>query len=92
MPPFHNNYLLATSLVVTDTYLQGVAYDSTGRTREQTYGLGIFTKQFNYNPWNVNGGRLQSMAAGTLQNMAYTYDTIENILRPYKGAFSTTTT
>ena len=41
------------TLAGTDTYLQATAYDSAGRVREQTYGLGVFTKEFNYNAWNA---------------------------------------
>lgn len=38
------------------------------------------SQTFAYYPWTQQGGRLQNLVTGTLQNLAYTYDAVGDIL------------
>jgi YD repeat-containing protein len=38
------------------------------------------TQNYTYNTWNQQGGRLQNITTGTLQNLTYAYDPVGNIL------------
>lgn len=83
-----DNYDLETStylpqmaldtLAGTDNYITSSQYDSAGRLRSQIFGNGV-TQTHTYNNWNTSGGRLATIAAGSLQNLSYSYDTVGNI-------------
>jgi YD repeat-containing protein len=53
-------------------------YDSAGRVSNRTLGSGT-VQAYTYYPWNTQGGRLQGLTAGTLENFTYTYDPVGNI-------------
>jgi RHS repeat-associated protein len=60
-------------------YITDSQYDSAGRLRSQSFGNGV-TQAHTYNNWNTQGGRLQEITAGTLQDLSYSYDAVGNIL------------
>jgi YD repeat-containing protein len=62
----------------TNSYVTSTGYDSAGRITSRALG-NTLTQTFTYNPWTVQGGRLQNISTGTLQNLAYTYDSVGNI-------------
>ena len=49
-----------------------------GRVSNRTLGSGT-VQVSTYYPWNTQGGRLQGLTAGTLENFSYTYDSVGNI-------------
>jgi YD repeat-containing protein len=59
-------------------YVSNIDYDPAGRMTSQTFGSGL-TQARTYHPWNTQGGRLKTMTAGALQNLAYSYDAVGNI-------------
>ena len=60
-------------------YVQATAYDSASRMTSRALGNGL-TQTYTYNAWNVQGGRLQNLTTGSLQNYNYNYDAVGNIL------------
>ena len=78
---YHYDYHAAAlnALIGTGNYITGSQYNSAGRLRNQAFGNGV-TQSRNYNAWNTNGGRLQNMTAGALQNLSYSYDAVGSIL------------
>ena len=72
----YNNLMQPRSL---SNYVSDADYDASGRITSRALGNGL-TNAFTYNPWTVSGGRLKKMETGTLQDLAYTYDAVGNIL------------
>jgi RHS repeat-associated protein len=62
----------------TNSYVTSTGYDSAGRIISRALG-NTLTQTFTYNPWTVQGGRLQNISTGTLQSLTYTYDSVGNI-------------
>jgi len=58
--------------------ISSLAYDESGRVRQRSDGNGV-SVQYSYYAWQQQGGRLQSISAGSLQNLAYSYDVAGNI-------------
>ena len=75
----YNNLMQPNSLIGDNTYESNAAYDSSGRMISRTLGNGL-TTGFTYNVWNTAAGRLKKITSGTLQDLAYTYDAVGNIL------------
>jgi RHS repeat-associated protein len=89
---FHyDSRALLDSVSGTDTYISDTQYDSAGRAKSRTLGNGL-TQKFIFNPWDVDGGRLDKIVAGsgtwndttklfatTLQKLSYSYDDVGNI-------------
>jgi RHS repeat-associated protein len=75
----YNNQMLLNSVIGTSTYVQSTAYDSASRMTSRTLGNGL-TQNYTYYAWNQQGGRLQTLSAGSLQNFTYQYDPVGNIL------------
>src|SRR5258706_4320986 len=65
-------------------YVTDTTYDSAGRMNIRTFGNGT-QSDYDYNPWNTQGGRLKTIKSGTgaapaaLQNLTYSYDAVGNI-------------
>lgn len=82
----YNNDMQLTSVDGDSIYVSSIAYDSAGRMISRVLGNNKITSTFTYYAWNAaNGaGRLQSAvhtnSTTTLQNFAYSYDSIGNIL------------
>ncbi|MBV6396394.1 MAG: tRNA nuclease WapA [Anaerolineales bacterium] len=74
----YDNSMLLKSVDGNDTYVFYTQYDSAGRMTSRELGNGI-TQAYEYYPWNQQGGRLKTLAAETLQNMTYIYDSVGNI-------------
>ncbi len=74
----YNSRMLLNSVSGTNTYVTSTGYDLAGRMTSRALG-NTLTQAFTYNPWNIQGGRLQNLATGTLQNLSYTYDAVGNI-------------
>ncbi|WKZ50317.1 MAG: RHS repeat-associated core domain-containing protein [Anaerolineales bacterium] len=74
----YNNNMLPTDVSGADNYVPSMTYDSAGRLLTRALGNGL-TQNYVYYPWNQQGGRLQSLTTGTLQNLAYQYDPVGNI-------------
>jgi len=76
--------MLLKSVTGTDAYVTNTTYDSAGRTNIRTFGNGT-QSDYDYNPWNTQGGRLKTIKSGTaaapaaLQNLTYSYDAVGNI-------------
>jgi YD repeat-containing protein len=66
------------TVIGTNPYVTSTGYDSAGRITSRALG-NTLTQTFTYNPWTVQGGRLQNLTTGTLQNLTYTYDSVGNI-------------
>ena len=66
-------------------YAQTIAYDSAMRMIQLVRGANKLSSVFDYNDWNVDGGRLQNLTttrpadSATLQNITYDYDVVGNI-------------
>ena len=79
--------ILLDSVAGTNTYVFDTQYDSAGRVTSRELGNGL-VQTFGYYGWDekVNnlgqGGRLETLATGTLQNLAYVYDSVGNIEHP----------
>jgi RHS repeat-associated protein len=63
---------LLSNAIVSSTY------DSAGRIDNRVLG-NTLTQDFTYYNWNTQGGRLQNINVGSLQNLNYTYDNNGNI-------------
>jgi RHS repeat-associated protein len=78
-------------------YLQKAGYDAIGRVDYQNLGATslavnpLLVNNFDYYPWNSQGGRLQYLKSGvyasqtSLQDLAYAYDLAGNILTILDG-------
>lgn len=81
----YNNNMLPISVNGTDAYAQSIAYDSAMRMTQLVRGANKLSSVFDYNDWNVDGGRLQNLTttrpadSGILQNSTYDYDAVGNI-------------
>jgi RHS repeat-associated protein len=74
----YNNQMLLNSVIGTSTYVQSTAYDSSSRIISRALGNGL-SQNYTYYPWNQQGGRLQTLSTGSLQNFTYQYDPVGNI-------------
>ncbi|GER79657.1 MAG: RHS repeat-associated core domain-containing protein [Anaerolineales bacterium] len=74
----YDNNMLPKSVIGNAAYVSNMDYDSAGRLLTRALGNGL-TQTYDYYPWNQQGGRLQSLTTGTLQNLAYQYDPVGNI-------------
>ena len=70
--------MLLNSVAGTDNYVPSSAYDSAGRLTNRALGNGL-SQSYIFHPWTTQGGRLQNLTAGTLQDYTYTYDAVGNI-------------
>ncbi|MBI4760292.1 MAG: hypothetical protein HY780_03655 [Chloroflexi bacterium] len=75
----YNSRMLPISVTGADNYVPSMTYDSASRPRTRALGSGL-TQTYTYYPWNQQGGRLQTLATGSLQNLTYAYDANGNIL------------
>lgn len=70
---------------LSGTYASSILYDSAGRMTHLIRGNNLLDTAYTYNPWNTQGGRLQSLVTTkvsnqtNLQNFAYAYDSVGNI-------------
>jgi YD repeat-containing protein len=93
----YNARALLTSVTGTNAYVSGTTYDPAGRVSTRTLGNGL-TQTFGYYNWDekVNnvgqGGRLKTLTTGTLQNLAYQYDSVGNIKQIVNSIASETNT
>ena len=67
------------SVIGSSNYLSSSQLDAAGRTTQRVLGNGL-TQAYSYYPWTQQGGRLQNLVTGTLQNLAYSYDAVGDIL------------
>ncbi len=74
----YNSRMLLNTVIGTNSYVASTGYDSAGRITSRALG-NTRTQAFTYHPWNIQGGRLQNITTGTLQNLTYTYDSVGNI-------------
>ncbi len=82
----YNARMLPTTLNGTSFYVTNAMYDSAGRLTSRSLGNGL-TQNYAYYAWNiaVQGGHLQSIQTGVIQNLAYTYDPAGNITQIANG-------
>ncbi|PKN91158.1 MAG: hypothetical protein CVU44_20570 [Chloroflexi bacterium HGW-Chloroflexi-6] len=78
----YDDNLLLKSVIGASNYVQSTTYDSAGRMTERALGNGLL-QTYNYYAWNQQGGRLQSLVTGGLQNLSYQYDQVGNIDQIY---------
>ncbi|MBV6396390.1 MAG: hypothetical protein HFACDABA_01988 [Anaerolineales bacterium] len=82
----YNNSMLPVSVTGASAYAQSIAYDSASRMTQIVRGANILSTVFDYNDWNVDGGRLLNFTttrtsdSAVLQNATYDYDSVGNIL------------
>ncbi|MBV6396583.1 MAG: hypothetical protein HFACDABA_02183 [Anaerolineales bacterium] len=82
----YNDQMLLASVIGTETYVQSISYDSSARMTQLVRGNGVLSSVYDYYAWNQQGGRLQGLTTTrnsdqtTLQDLAYTYDPVGNIL------------
>jgi hypothetical protein len=75
----YDNNMLPISVTGTSTYVQSSTYDSASRVTQRVLGANILRQDYTYRPWNVQGGRLQTLSATRvsggviLENFAYAY-------------------
>jgi RHS repeat-associated protein len=74
----YDNNMLSKTVIGTATYVSNMNYDSAGRLTSRVLGNGL-TQTYTYYPWNQQGGRLQTLITGTLQNLSHQYDAVGNI-------------
>jgi YD repeat-containing protein len=80
----YNSRMLLDSVIGTSTYISSTTYDAAGQIDVRSFGNNTQTN-YDYYPWNTQGGRLQYLKSGTtgnptsLQNFTYSYDTVGNI-------------
>ena len=73
----YNGQMMLQGMEGTNIYIQSTTYDAAGRMTERVLGNGM-TKAYSYYPWSQQGGRLQNLTTGSMQNMSYTYDEAGN--------------
>jgi RHS repeat-associated protein len=82
----YNNNMQPTNVSGADNYVPSMTYDSAGRLLTRAMGNGL-TQNYHFYEWNeqVNnigqGGRLEALTTGSLQNLAYVYDKVGNIMQ-----------
>ncbi len=59
-------------------YLTNAVYDAAGRPAQVSLGNGLSTV-YSYYPWTAQGGCLQRLQTGALQQLQYTYDPVGNV-------------
>jgi len=80
----YNDRMLLEYVSGADTYVYNLDYDSAGRMITRELGNSL-TQTFGYYDWDehVNnvgqGGRLETLATESLQNLSYVYDSIGNV-------------
>ncbi len=74
----YNNNMQPINIAGTDNYVPSMTYDSAGRLLTRALGNGL-TQTYDYYDWNQQGGRLETLVTGSLQNLAYVYDPVGNI-------------
>jgi len=74
----YNGQMMLQGMEGTNIYIQSTTYDAAGRMTERVLGNGM-TKAYSYYPWSQQGGRLQNLTTGSMQNMSYTYDEAGNV-------------
>jgi RHS repeat-associated protein len=80
----YDNNMLPKTTIGNATYVSNTNYDSAGRMTSRVLGNGL-TQAYHYYEWDekVNnigqGGRLETLVTGSLQNLAYVYDKVGNI-------------
>jgi RHS repeat-associated protein len=76
--------MMLDSVIGNNAYVSSTLYDSAGRMTQRVLGNGL-TQTYDYYDWNeqVNGvgqgGRLQNLLTGSLQDLNYVYDAVGNI-------------
>jgi RHS repeat-associated protein len=62
------------------SYVAATTYDSSNRITSRELGNGL-SQTYTYYPWDTptQGGRLQNITTGSLQNIDYTYDAVGNL-------------
>jgi RHS repeat-associated protein len=81
---YYDSRMLLNSVIGADTYINSSGYDSAGRLTTRTLGNGL-TQTYHYYNWDekVNnvgqGGRLETLTTGSLQNLGYQYDAVGNV-------------
>ena len=75
---YNSRMLLDTLGSTGNSYVGSSTYDSAGRLTNRGLGNGL-AQQFIYYGWNTQGGRLQTILAGALQDLNYTYDAAGNV-------------
>jgi RHS repeat-associated protein len=60
------------------SYAASLAYDAAERLTAMVLGNGL-SKSYTYYAWTTQGGRLQRIQTGTVQNLTYTYDAVGNV-------------
>jgi RHS repeat-associated protein len=74
----YNNNMQPINIAGTDNYVPSMTYDSAGRMTSRALGNGL-TQTYDYYDWSQQGGRLETLVTGSLQNLAYVYDPVGNI-------------
>ena len=80
----YNSRMMLDTVIGNATYVSDSQYDSAGRMTSRSLGNGL-TQAFTYYDWNekVNnigqGGRLETLVTGALQNLSYQYDAVGNV-------------
>ena len=93
----YDNNMLPKTTIGNATYVSNTNYDSAGRMTSRALGNGL-TQTYHYYDWNekVNnigqGGRLETLVTGSLQNLAYVYDKVGNITQITNSVASETNT
>jgi RHS repeat-associated protein len=71
---------LPNAVTGTSTYASSsTRYDAAGRLTQLVRGSGTLTTAYTYYGWNTQGGRLQRIVTGALQDLLYTYDNAGNV-------------
>jgi RHS repeat-associated protein len=93
----YDSRMLLDTITGASAYVTDTQYDSAGRLTSRALGNGL-TQAYHYYTWNekVNnigqGGRLETLATGSLQNLAYVYDKVGNITQMTNSLASETNT
>ncbi|OGO38937.1 MAG: hypothetical protein A2W35_16970 [Chloroflexi bacterium RBG_16_57_11] len=83
---YHNQLTLDSMLgTFPETYVYDTGYDPAGRVVRRRLGSGgTIVTQYDYNPWDTQGGRLRRLSATDdtrlLQDLQYAYDAMGNVL------------
>jgi len=93
----YDNRMLLISVLGNSAYVSDTDYDSAGRMTSRLLGNGL-TQTYGYYDWNekVNnigqGGRLETLTTGSLQNLSYVYDAVGNVKQITNSVASETNT
>lgn len=74
----YDNNMSPKTTIGNAIYVSNTNYDSAGRMTSRALGNGL-TQTYDYYDWNQQGGRLETLVTGSLQNLAYVYDPVGNI-------------